>query len=166
MNCLAWSGPALLYGVDAAARANQLGGQLLQAVLRVAESRLGGDGGDSGPEKLEHEAPRSLDPGDKYTAPMTASRQSARMDDLSRPPELSSPCPSSNASPIVERLRHGSQGERAHHGRTHPGEVAFGQIREGGEEVVGHDEAEDGVAEELEPLVGLLRRRLGAEGPV
>jgi hypothetical protein len=42
--------------------------------------------------------------------------------------------------------------------------VALRQLGVGAVQVVGHHQAEDGVAQELEPLVGLLAARLGAPG--
>src|SRR5579884_830292 len=52
------------------------------------------------------------------------------------------------------------------HRRPHLGQLALREVREGAVDVVGDDQAEDGVAQELQPLVRLERRVLGAERPV
>jgi len=54
----------------------------------------------------------------------------------------------------AELARH--LGERAHldHRGTELGQLSLGQVRVAAEQGVGHDQAENRVAEELEPLVG------------
>ena len=61
----------------------------------------------------------------------------------------------------VELLGHLGQGHRVHDRLADLGEVALGEVRVGAVHVVGDDQAEHGVAEELEALVrrvaGVLR---------
>ena len=71
------------------------------------------------------------------------------MDDFSRPPE--------ERPADAEGSRHRSECQHAHHGGADPRQVALGQVRERGEEVIRHDETEHGVAEELEAFVRRLR---------
>jgi len=53
-----------------------------------------------------------------------------------------------------------------HDRRPHLGQLALGQVGEGAEQVVCHNQAEHGVTEELEPLVGLEAGVLRAPGSV
>ena len=58
------------------------------------------------------------------------------------------------------------QNAGVHHRRPHLGQLALSQVRERAEQVVGHDQAEHGVTQELEALVGLGAGRLRAPRPV
>ena len=58
--------------------------------------------------------------------------------------------------------RHLGQGGRVDDGGPHLGQLALGKRVVGSEQEVGHHQAEDGVAQELEALVGLRAGRLGA----
>ena len=79
---------------------------------------------------------------------------SARIEDLSRPPVVSSPRPSRTNSPIAEAAP--DVGERPHVDHRGPqlGQLPLGQLGVAPEERVRHDQAEHRVAEELQPLVG------------
>ena len=94
-------------------------------------------------------------PPSRYTAPITASMASARIDGRSRPPEASSPLPSSSTDAEVEVGRHLGQRGGPHHRGPRPRQQAFAGVGEAAEHLVGDDQAEHRVAEELEPLVGL-----------
>jgi len=53
-----------------------------------------------------------------------------------------------------EGSRHPGQGPHLHHGRPQLGQLALGQVGIAAEQGVRDDQAEDRVAQELEPLVG------------
>src|SRR5829696_5122880 len=70
----------------------------------------------------------------------------------------------------AELAGHLGEHVHVHRGRPQLGQVALGQVREGAVDDVGDDQAEDGVAEELQALVGgqaavLVRERAVGEGP-
>ncbi len=81
---------------------------------------------------------------------------SARIDGFSRPPDCVLALAEQQRVAELELGGHLGQRGRAHDRRPHLGQLALGQSRVGAEDVVGDDQAEHGVAEELEPLVGLV----------
>ena len=115
---------------------------------------------DSRTRSTKSRAPSKPDA--RYTAPMIASMASARIDGFIRPPESSSPLPSRRCSPTREVLGHAGQGDRAHDGLADLGEVALVEVGVLAVHVVGDDDAEDGVAQELEALVRRVARVLRA----
>ena len=91
---------------------------------------------------------------------------SARIEGFCRPPDWSSPLPSRSGVADVELGGQLGQRGRVDDRRPHLGQLPFGHVRVGAVQVVGDDQAEDGVPEELEPLVGAGPGILGAPGPV
>ncbi len=87
---------------------------------------------------------------------------SARIDGFSRPPDWSSPLPEQEGRAQVQRGGHLGQRRRVDDRGAHLGQLAFGQLRVGAEDVIGYDQTEDGITQELEPLVGLDRTALRA----
>ena len=85
--------------------------------------------------------------------PSTASRASARMLALSRPPDCSSPLPSSTVVAEAERARHVGERRHVHDGRAELRERSLRHVRGSPVRHVGDDDAEHRVAEELEALV-------------
>jgi hypothetical protein len=66
----------------------------------------------------------------------------------------------------VEAGRHLGEGLGVHQRGPDLGQLAFGQVGVGEEQVVGDHQAQHGVTEELEPLVGRGALGLGAPRPV
>ena len=129
--------------------------QLLQLVLRVAEPPSGGDARDRRREAIDHETRRRLHPGGQVDG--ADDRLEAVGEDRvlahgrPRPPH---PC---RAGPPRRRRARSATGARACVLTTEARSRArspSGSVREGPVEVIGDDQAEHGVAEELEALVG------------
>ena len=97
---------------------------------------------------------------------MTASRASARIDGFSAPAGGVLPAPEQQRLAEAEPGADGGEGLGAHDGGADPGEVPLRQLRMVAVEVLGDDDPEHRVAEELEPFVRLLARHLGAVGTV
>ena len=76
-----------------------------------------------------------------------------------RPPAASSPLPSSSASPRSSSAASSARAAAFTTDAAHLGQLALGQVGVAPVDVVGHDQPEHGVAEELEPLVRLVTRR-------
>ena len=95
-------------------------------------------------------------------APITASMASARIEGFSRPPDESSPLPSSKAAPTRSSPCRAGERDRIDHRGPRLGQLSLGKVGVGTVQVVGDDQPEDGVAQELEALVGLLAGVLGA----
>jgi len=140
--------------------------ELLEAVLEVSPARLLGDLRDPPAEALEDELARRLDaPREVHGA--DHGLEGVGEDRGLRPTPrriLASPEQDGLGNAELDRER-GERG-RAHDGGPDAGEVPLGQLGEGAVEVGGDDDAEDGVAEELEPLVRRLPRVLRAPRPV
>ena len=108
-------------------------------------------------------------PQPRWTAPISASSASARIESFSRPPVVSSPRPSSRCGPMPRVAEPpGDAGQRRHvdDRGTQLGQLPLGEVRLAAVELVGDDEAEHRVAEELQALVGRQPAVLVGEGPV
>ena len=90
----------------------------------------------------------------RWTAPITASTVSERIEALSRPPVVSSPRPSLTWSPSPMRAADPGQRAGVDDRRAQLGQLALGEVGVGAVERLGHDDAEHRVAEELQALVG------------
>src|SRR5579875_122964 len=153
---------AVARGLEAEARR-----ELLEAVLRVAERRgVAGGRREALAEQVEHEgACRRETAGE-------VGRADERLEGVGEDRCLRAPAGGLLAPPeqdgVADPELGGGLGERpgAHDRGAHAREVALGQVRVGAVELLGRDEAEHGVAEELETLVRLLPGRLGAVGAV
>src|SRR5581483_10246506 len=127
--------------------------ELLQARLVVLTARTFARLADAVTEQVEHEPLRGRPPSREVDG---AEHRFQRVGEDRR---LLAPTRARLALPEEQRLTElqlacdlGQRG-RAHDRRPHLGELALGQGRVGAVDVVGHDEAEDGVAEELEAFV-------------
>ena len=119
-------------------------------------------------QPLDQRRTRPPRPPSRYTAPITASIASARIDGFSRPPAASSPLPSRRRGPRSSSAATSASAVGVHDALAQLGQLALGHVRVGAEDVVGDDQAEHGVAEELEPLVATVvagSRRTTSGGP-
>ena len=107
-----------------------------------------------------------------YVAPMTASRVSARMLGLSRPPVDCSPRPSAMYAPRPplsedpNRARDPRKSAHVDDRRAQLGELSFGEVGMLAVEGIGDDQAEHRIAEEFQPLVGRQAAVLVGVGPM
>ena len=81
-----------------------------------------------------------------------------------RPPLRSSPRPRRRRAPRLRRRDHVAEVAAADDGGAEAGELALAGVGEAAIEGFGDDQAEDGVAEELELLVVGARGRRGSRG--
>jgi hypothetical protein len=84
---------------------------------------------------------------------MSASVASARMESLSAPPVCRSPLAQEQRLAQSEAARDVGQGVRVDDGGAHLREPALGFVREAAVQVLGDDDPQHGVAQELEALV-------------
>ena len=97
---------------------------------------------------------------------MTASTVSDRIEALSRPPVVSSPRPSLMCWPSPRSRATPGEGAGVDDRGAQLGQPALGEVRVGGVERLGDDDAEHRVAEELQALVGGQPAVLVGERPV
>ena len=105
-------------------------------------------------------------PPSRYTAAITASIASDRIDGFARPPDASSPLPSNITAPRSSSSASSASASAFTTDARELRELAFGELRVLDVDVIGDAEAEHRVAEELHALVGLRVGVLGAVRPV
>src|SRR5207237_6924608 len=137
------------HGVEA------LGGELLEAGLVVLAARPGCRFGDALAEQREDElvgripAPVEVDGADHGLHGVGEDRR------LLPPARRVLALAEGQGRPDAEIAGQVGQHAGVDHRCPNLGQLAFGQAGEGAKEVIGHDQAEHGVAQELEALVGL-----------
>jgi hypothetical protein len=142
------------------------GGELLEARLVVLAARPGCRLGDAIEQEVEHEGGGGAGPGHDVDDAEHG------LEGVGEDRRLLPPAGAVLALAEQQRLTepeldgHLRQGGGRHDRRPDLGERPFGQLGVGAEQVVGDDDAEHGVAEELEPLVRRPAGVLGAPRPV
>ncbi len=91
---------------------------------------------------------------DIYIAPMTASIASAKIEDLSCPPVLSSPLPNNKKEPKSSSRATSARAEALTTAARSLAKLPLGFVGEVPKQPFGNDNAQDGVAEEFQALVG------------
>ena len=129
-----------------------------ESSCRRSSSPAGADRGGGLDERVEEPVddvgPEASKPPLRWTAPITASTVSERIEALSRPPVDSSPRPSLTWSPRPMPRPTSARRAGVDDRRAQLGQPALGQVGVGAVEGLGHDDAEHRVAEELQALVG------------
>ena len=105
------------------------------------------------PNRLWTSVARGVKPPSRKVAPISASSASARIDARSAPPPRASPSPRRSDFGQAELRRGAVQAVLAHQVGANAGQVAFVGVAEAVEQQAGDGQAQDRVAEELEPLV-------------
>src|SRR5262249_31179385 len=130
--------------------------------LVVAPTRAVRGDTDAMPEPFEHEPGRGVEPA------VEVHRGDQRLERIGEDRLLCAPAtgvlalPEQDARAESDLARDLRERTRVHDPGPHLGELPFGQVREASEHVVGDDDAEDRVAEELEALVRLVTTVLRA----
>ena len=143
-----------------------MSGQLLQAGLVVVSPRAGGRGPDVVAEKAHHQVRRRAPPGVEIDRPDHGLHGVGQDGGLLPPARLVLSLAQQQGMADVQGGGHVGQGGRAHDRGPHLGQLPLRQAVVGAEDVVGHDQLEHGVTEELQSLVRVLSDGLRAPRPV
>ncbi len=139
-------------------------GELLQPALVIGTVGLGS--GQAGPEGAEHQRGGPLEPRGQVGRPDDRLHGVGQDGWLLAPAGELLAASEQKVLAHAEALRHLGQRHGVHHRLADLGERAFVEVGVHPVHVIGDDDAENGVTEELEALVGGVAGVLGAPGAV